>query len=107
MKKLAIFVATAILASAPAYAADTVPPASTAAPKGEKVEGKRVERFKSADTNADGALSREEFLANAASRAVETFTKIDKDGNGSATREEMKAYGDEMRAKFKEGNRPE
>ena len=45
------------------------------------------DRFAKIDTNGDGAVSREEFLAVAAER----FSKMDADGNGSLSKEEMKS----------------
>lgn len=48
--------------------------------------------FEDSDTDKNGALSMEEFLA----RHKEKFAEIDADKSGSLTPEELKAYGEKM-----------
>jgi hypothetical protein len=66
--------------------------------KGGK-DGKRPnpeEFFKKLDTNADGSLSKDEYLANPRAKqdpakGAENFTKMDKDSDGKLTKEEFAA----------------
>lgn len=51
--------------------------------------------FKRADSNGDGFISREEFLAKASKK----FDEIDTNHDKKISKEEMKAYHDAMRAK--------
>jgi Ca2+-binding EF-hand superfamily protein len=62
---------------------------------GGEYKGKMMEKV---DTNGDGMISKDEFLA----RHEEMFDKMDTDGNGSLTPEEMKEARGEMREKMKE-----
>lgn len=48
-------------------------------------EGKK-DRFAKTDTNGDGVISRDEFMARAAKR----FEKMDANGDGSLSKDEMK-----------------
>lgn len=66
-----------------------------------KAEAKHAERFAKTDTNNDGVISRDEFLASHAKRAEEMFTKIDADNDGKVTKDEMKAGHEKMRADMK------
>lgn len=54
--------------------------------------------FEESDTNKDGAIDQEEFLA----RHKEKFKEIDADGDGKLSADEFKAHGDKMRGKMKE-----
>jgi Ca2+-binding EF-hand superfamily protein len=52
--------------------------------------------FKKLDTNGDGSISKEEYMASPqakkdATKAGERFAKLDKDGDGKLTLEEFKA----------------
>jgi len=58
--------------------------------------GMSGERFKAADTNKDGSLSRAEW--DAAQRANDPFTRMDSNKDGKVTEAEMQAFGDAMRA---------
>ena len=58
-------------------------------------KGKKMEKV---DTNGDGLVSKEEFLA----KHEEMFNKMDADGNGSLTPEEMKEARGKMKERWKE-----
>lgn len=53
---------------------------------GEGQKGSKGDRFARADSNGDGAISRDEFMALAGQR----FSKMDADGNGSLSADEMR-----------------
>ena len=57
-------------------------------------KGKKFEKM---DTNADGVISHEEFLAKAEKR----FKKMDADSDGKITKEEAKSHHAAMREKYK------
>lgn len=98
-KQLIAALAVALMATAPALANEG--PQSPVGGPGD--HGKRgEERFKASDTNSDGALSREEFLAENAKRANEIYDKLDENKDSKLTQEEMKAGHEKMRAKMKE-----
>lgn len=59
-------------------------------------EKKLEHMFTKNDTDGDGAVSKEEFLASAEKK----FTAMDKDGDGKITKEEAKTHHEEMRAKW-------
>ena len=84
MKKLMFMSAAAMLAlSAPAFATEDGPKHH----KGDKM-------FEMHDTNADGVISKAEYMAH----AEERFAKMDADGNGEVS----KAEGEAVREKWKE-----
>jgi len=55
-----------------------------AAPRGAKA-------FSMMDTNGDGKITKEEFMAAAQKRAEARFTKLDKDSKGYLTKEDFMA----------------
>lgn len=57
--------------------------------------GKFMEKL---DTNADGVISKDEFMA----KHEEHFSKMDADGDGSVTGDEMKAAHQAMKEKWAE-----
>ena len=61
-------------------------------------EKRNAEKFAKADANADGALSKEEFLADVTARATERFTETDTNKDGKVSKEEMNAAREKMRA---------
>lgn len=76
---------------------------------GKPGEGKRNPEavFKKLDANADGAVSKDEFLAGPRAKqdpakAGEHFSRIDKDSDGKLSKEEFTAM-----AKDKGGKKPE
>lgn len=68
---------------------------------GEK-GAKKAEMFKAADTNGDGAISKDEYMARVQTKAAEKFNKKDANGDGSISQEESKAYHDAKRGKMKD-----
>lgn len=53
--------------------------------------------FAQADSNGDGTLSEDEFVAAAAARAADAFERNDADGNGTLDETEMQARHEERR----------
>jgi Ca2+-binding EF-hand superfamily protein len=54
--------------------------------------------FDDADSNGDGSVDLDEFIAAAQARAEDSFARIDADGNGEVTAEEIAAHETEMQA---------
>ena len=78
-------------------------------PKPDGNHGKGMDRmFEMQDTNKDGAVSEDEYLAFGKARFAET----DANKDGKITKEEIKAHRDAMREKYKamkkeqEANKP-
>jgi len=89
MKKLLMLSAVALsFAAMPAMAND----------HGDKGGKKGAKMFEKHDTNSDGVISKDEFLAH----ATERFDKMDVDGNGEVSQEEAKAAGEAKRSEMKE-----
>lgn len=65
---------------------------------GEGPGGDKGKMFEMHDTNGDGVISKDEFLA----KVEERFGKMDADGNGEITKEEAQAAHEAMREKWKE-----
>jgi Ca2+-binding EF-hand superfamily protein len=72
--------------------------ASAYANEGATTTTKKGTMFEQSDTNSDGAISKEEFLANAEKR----FSKIDANNDGKLTKEEFKAHREARKGKMKE-----
>ena len=91
MKKLLMPVlATAlILTAAPAFAE---------APH----DGPKHDRFKEADKNTDGFLTKEEMLEAHKARIDKMFEKADLDKDGKLSKEEMEKSREEMKKRWKE-----
>jgi hypothetical protein len=70
--------------------------------EGEEGHGKshHAKKFAETDTDGNGEISLEEWMASAESR----FARMDADANGSLTAEEMKAAHAKMRERWKEKN---
>ncbi len=85
---IATAVTLAALAALPLIAQTPPPP-----PPHSPMHG---ERFKAADTNKDGMVSRAEW--DAAQRANDPFTRIDANKDGQLTEAEMLAFRETMRA---------
>jgi len=60
--------------------------------------GKKGEKFEMKDTNKDGVISKDEFLANAEKK----FSEMDADGNGAISKEEAQAQWKDKKEKMKE-----
>ena len=94
IKTLALVTAVALTPAfalaQPTPAPGATPNATTPKARGEHKGGKG-ERFKKADTNGDGALSKAEVDAAGMKRLSAKFDKIDANRDGKITREEMKA----------------
>jgi hypothetical protein len=108
MKSITSILAALAIGSTFAIAADEKPaapaggdaakPAAPAAGDAAKPKRDPAEVFKKLDTNGDGKISLEEFLAGPAGKkdpekAKEIFKKKDKDGDGFLTLEEFSAAG--------------
>lgn len=63
--------------------------------KGEHHKGKMFEKI---DSNSDGVITQEEFLA----RHTERFATIDANHDGKVTKEEMQTAHEDMKKKWKE-----
>jgi Ca2+-binding EF-hand superfamily protein len=53
-----------------------------------------AEMFEMADTNSDGSVSKEEFLAAKPDRQDKMFEKLDRNGDGFISKDDMKPRGD-------------
>lgn len=93
MKKLLMpLLATAlIVTAAPAFAED-----------GPPHEGKKHDRFKEADKNTDGFLTKEEMLDAHKARIDKMFEKADLDKDGKLSKDEMEQGRAEMKKRWKE-----
>lgn len=86
MKRLSlIFLALCLALAVPALAQD-----DAAAPRGDK-------GFKALDANADGKVTKDEFLAAAQKRAVARWEKLDPTGKGYVTKEELAGVREKAR----------
>lgn len=89
MKSITSILAILALA-ATVNAADEKKPAAD----GAKKKGNPEEMFKKLDKDANGSISKEEFMASPnakkdEAKAAERFGKMDKNSDGSLTKEEM------------------
>lgn len=72
--------------------------AAAAPAMAEHHEGAKHDMFAKHDTNSDGMISQEEFMAT----AQEKFAKMDADKNGSISKEEADAMKEKWKEKMKE-----
>ncbi len=94
MKKfIAPLMATALIFAGSAAFAEDAPKSDRKPPH---------DRFKEADENADGFLTKEEMKKGQEKRLDEMFTRTDVDKDGKLSPEEMKKGREEMRKKWKE-----
>lgn len=84
--RFAAVIIAAGLITTPVLALDSKPPAQPAPKDGY---------FQKIDTNADGVVSKEEWLA----RGEQKFAEMDANRDGKLSKEEMKAHRDAMRTK--------
>lgn len=68
---------------------------------GRKGKGKLAKLLKNADSNSDGAISKDEFIAATQAR----FAKVDTNADDQVTKEERRAARQQRRAEFKERNK--
>jgi Ca2+-binding EF-hand superfamily protein len=66
-------------------------------PPGGEGGGRLGEFMKRADTNNDGKISKDEFLAMSKAEAEERFSKVDANGDGSVDQSELASAGERMR----------
>lgn len=93
MKSITSILAILALAATVNAADDAKKPAD-----GAKKKANPEEAFKRLDKDANGSVSKEEYLASPqakkdAAKAEKSFTAKDKDANGSLTKEEFTAMG--------------
>jgi hypothetical protein len=102
LKHIALAVSIAL---APAFAlaqgTPNAPAQGTAKPAAK--EQKRGERFKAADKNGDGALTKAEADAAGMKRLTKNFDAIDANKDGKVTPDEMKAYRTAHKGEHKGG----
>lgn len=95
MKKLLALSALALVFSAPYALAQPQNGGKMGGDRGHKM----MERmFDQADTNGDGEISKEEFMAQAEAR----FKEIDQNGDDKITKEEVEAHREKMRQRWQE-----
>jgi hypothetical protein len=94
LRHIALVTVTALVpAFAFAQGAATTPaPGTTAPAKATAKDQKRGERFKAADKNGDGAISKAEADGAGMKRLSKNFDAIDANKDGKVTPDEMKAY---------------
>lgn len=99
MKKLlAPMMATALIfAGGAAFAADTSAPP---APDGKHPP--KHDRFKAADKNEDGFLTKDEMKAQQEKRLDDMFERTDTNKDGKLSQDEMKAGREAMKQRWKE-----
>ncbi len=88
MKALTTLLAALVMSATASFAEEGK------APKGDKPKHNPEETFKKHDTDGDGSISLNEFLARPRAqkdpeKAKAHFKKIDKDGNGSLSKAEI------------------
>ena len=66
--------------------------------KGDKVKA----MFQEADKNADGSISKDEYMEHVQAKAAEKFAKKDANSDGSISMEEAKEYKEMKKSKMKE-----
>ncbi|MEZ0274943.1 MAG: EF-hand domain-containing protein [Roseimicrobium sp.] len=108
--KLILTLGALILSASFALAADGDKPRKPGE-GGDKPRPNPEEMFKKADTNNDGSLSKEEFLATPrakenAERAEKIFTAKDKDKDGKLSKEEFAARPEGDRKPGEGGDKP-
>lgn len=97
IKKLMVLgVSGLVLASAPAIAGHHE--GGEKYNKGEKI----AKMFEEADTNADGSITKDEYMAHVQAKAAEKFAEKDTDGNGSISKEEAETYAKQKYSKMKD-----
>lgn len=89
MKAITILLALLAIAAVTVNAEDAKKPEA-----GAKKKPSPEEMFKKLDKDANGSVSKEEFLASPAAKkdeakATERFTKLDKNADGSLSKEEF------------------
>jgi Ca2+-binding EF-hand superfamily protein len=95
MKPILTTIAALAVGAAFATAAGDAKSAEAAKPVAEKPKRDLEEIFKTKDTNSDGFISKEEFLAGAKNpeMAERVFKKKDTNGDGKLSKEEFMTRG--------------
>jgi Ca2+-binding EF-hand superfamily protein len=93
MKKLILMTAAAVFVISPAMADDH---------KGKKDGKKLEEMFKSTDSDSDGMISLDEYLAHVEEKAGKKFSEKDTNDDGMVSMDEAKAYNEMKKDKYKE-----
>ena len=68
--------------------------------------GERLKRLREMDTNKDGRVTKDEFVAFSAKRAEELFAKLDRNGDGALSKEDRPEPGPGARAGAGAGDGP-
>lgn len=63
----------------------------------------KMKTLEELDTNQDGNVTLDEFLASHMERITERFKKLDTNQDGSVTQAEMDEHRERMRERFKDG----
>lgn len=92
MKRLTVSLTLlCLLVAGSAFAAAPDAKTTNNKPYKEKVDKKKPAKFDESDTNKDGVLSLEEFLASHP-QGADIFAAMDADNDGKVTKDEMRAF---------------
>jgi hypothetical protein len=92
----------ALLLGTPIIAHAEAEPSPSTETKSYEAKDKKFLKFEEADTNKDGALTKEEMLEAHKKRIDAMFERLDTDKNGTLSKAELDKGRDEMHKKMKE-----